>query len=83
MRIYFDHAATSSVRSEVKNFLSDKGNLEFFNPSSVHAEGQSSRSKINNARDIIASLIKSDPDNILLEFTIFFKFPFLSKTLQL
>mgnify|MGYP003969160349 CR=1 FL=1 len=65
MRIYFDHAATSSVRSEVKNFLSDKGNLEFFNPSSVHAEGQSSRSKINNARDIIASLIKSDPDNIL------------------
>ena len=65
MRIYFDHAATTPIRFEVQEFLSNHENLKFYNPSSVHVEGQKARSSINNARDLIASLLKSDPDNIL------------------
>ena len=39
MRIYFDHAATSPIRFEVQEFLSNHENLKFYNPSSVHVEG--------------------------------------------
>ena len=43
------------------------GNAEgFYNPSSVHQEGQRSRAQISKARDLISEILECQTENILL-----------------
>ncbi len=65
MRIYFDNAASTPIRSEVSRFLKSSDVEGFYNPSSVHQEGQKSKSKINQAREYISDILNCKTDNIL------------------
>ena len=65
MRIYFDNAASTPIRSEVSQFLKSSDVEGFYNPSSVHQEGQKSKSKINQAREYISDILNCETDNIL------------------
>ena len=65
MRIYFDNAASTPIRSEVSQFLKSSDVEGFYNPSSVHQEGQKSKSKINQAREYISDILNCKTDNIL------------------
>jgi len=65
MRVYFDNAASTPIRREVSNFLKSEDAEYFFNPSSIHQEGQKSRSKINQSREMVANIFKCETENIL------------------
>ena len=65
MRIYFDHAASSPVRKQVIDFFKSENFIDLCNPSSVHFEGQKTRAKINDARDLISSLLECNEENII------------------
>jgi len=65
MRVYFDNAASTPIRDEVGQFLKN-GNAEgFYNPSSVHQEGQRSRAQISKARELISEILDCQTENIL------------------
>ncbi len=65
MRVYFDNAASTPIRDEVGQFLKS-GNAEgFYNPSSVHLEGQRSRAQISKARELISEILECQTENIL------------------
>ena len=65
MRVYFDNAASTPIRDEVGQFLKS-GNAEgFYNPSSVHQEGQRSRAQISKARELISEILECQTENIL------------------
>lgn len=53
--VYFDNAATTRMRSEVIDHMSEVMKSEFGNPSSSHAYGRQSKSIIENCRKRIAS----------------------------
>ena len=65
MRIYFDHAASSPVRKQVIDFFTSENFIDLYNPSSVHFEGQKTRAKINDTRDLISSLLECNAENIV------------------
>ncbi len=65
MRVYFDNAASTPIRDEVSQFLKSGDAEEFYNPSSVHQEGQKSRIKINQARDLVSDIFECQTENIL------------------
>lgn len=52
--IYFDNAATTQIRDEVTQCISDVLKNEYGNPSSTHAMGRSSKSLLENCRREIA-----------------------------
>jgi cysteine desulfurase len=56
-RIYFDHAATTPLLPEVRQFLSETMESMYGNPSSTHAEGRASRSFIEEHRKNIATIL--------------------------
>jgi cysteine desulfurase len=56
-RIYFDHAATTPLLPEVRNFLNEIMGTIFGNPSSTHFEGRASRSFIEEHRKNIATIL--------------------------
>jgi cysteine desulfurase len=64
-RIYLDYAATTPTHPEVLEamlpFFSDK----FGNPSSIHSFGQEARAAMERAREQVAGLINSRPDEII------------------
>ncbi|MBN2442574.1 MAG: aminotransferase class V-fold PLP-dependent enzyme [Spirochaetales bacterium] len=62
--IYLDHNATTPLHPEVENELVRYFSL-FGNPSSMHTFGRKSREKIENVREIVASLINADTDEII------------------
>lgn len=62
--IYLDYNATTPIHPEVKKVLIDSFDL-YGNPSSLHSPGRSANSKIEEARESIAKLIKADPDEII------------------
>ena len=66
MRIYFDHAASSPLRKEVLEAFSSENSLNLYNPSSVHFEGQKTRAKINDVRDVISGFLECNSENIVL-----------------
>ena len=65
MEVYFDNAATTQIRKEVvdeiKNCLLDT----YGNPSSSHSFGRSAKSKLENARKVIAFHLNSSPQEII------------------
>lgn len=63
-RIYFDHNATTPIRTEVASVV--RRTLRTFgNASSPHREGKAARKILNSARAALASLINCDPDEIV------------------
>lgn len=64
-KVYFDHNATTPVRSEVKEamlpFLAEK----FGNPSSLHWAGREIRAYVEDAREQAAKLINAEPSEIV------------------
>ncbi|MCX7991251.1 MAG: cysteine desulfurase NifS [Proteobacteria bacterium] len=64
-KVYFDHNATTpihpKVRSAIEPFLGEK----FGNPSSIHWAGREVRAYVEEAREKVASLINSDPSEVI------------------
>ncbi|MEY3053440.1 MAG: hypothetical protein RLY31_3225 [Bacteroidota bacterium] len=54
MRIYLDNAATTALRPEVAEAMSESMRLHFGNPSSIHADGRLVRAALESARKTIA-----------------------------
>ena len=63
-KIYFDHAATTPISSEVLDYMYQILKNNFGNPSSIHQFGQSSRALIENARIQISKAIVCSPKEI-------------------
>ena len=64
-RIYLDHAATTPVRSEVREaMLPFLGDEAFGNPSSAHAFGRSARAAVEHARAQVAAAVGAEPAQV-------------------
>lgn len=64
-RIYLDHAATTPVRSEVREaMLPYLGDDAFGNPSSAHAFGRSARAAVEHAREQVARALGAEPRQV-------------------
>ncbi|MFK7895927.1 MAG: cysteine desulfurase family protein [Myxococcota bacterium] len=64
MRIYLDHNATTPVRPEVADAMHAVLREEYGNPSSVYAEGATTRAKIEAARAEVAALLGVEPAEV-------------------
>ena len=65
MNVYFDNAATTKVRDEVIDDISNVLKDCFGNPSSTHSFGRSAKSYIETSRKSIAKIINCDPGEII------------------
>ncbi|RIA09554.1 cysteine desulfurase [Flavobacteriaceae bacterium MAR_2010_72] len=64
-QIYFDSAATTQLRDEVINRMTNVLRSNFGNASSTHNYGRSSKSLIENSRKVIASYLNASPSEII------------------
>ena len=64
MKVYLDHAATTSVSKEVFQAMEPYFNKEFGNPSSLHNKGIKNRKAINYSRKTIAELLNCNHKEI-------------------
>ncbi len=62
--IYLDHAATTPIRSEVREGMIAILDGEFGNPSSAHAWGRRAATRLEEARDRVAEAIGADRSEI-------------------
>ncbi len=65
MNVYFDNAATTKVRDEVIDNMSNVLKDCFGNPSSTHSYGRSAKSYIETARKSIAKILNCDSGEII------------------
>ena len=65
MKIYADHAATTPVREEVYEAMAPYFKGIFGNPSSLYSIGREARKDIEESRNLIASTINADPEEII------------------
>lgn len=63
--IYFDNAATTPIRDEVINKMTDVMKNNFGNASSTHSFGRSSKSLVEDSRKQIASFFNVSPGEIV------------------
>lgn len=63
--VYFDNAATTQMRDEVINSMTEILKYNFGNPSSTHGYGRQSKSIIENCRKSIASHFKVSASEIV------------------
>jgi cysteine desulfurase len=63
--IYFDNSATTKIDQRVINEMIPYIETLYGNPSSLHMEGQKARRVIDKAREIIASYIGSDIQEVI------------------
>jgi len=63
--VYFDSAATTQLREEVIDYMSDVLKNEYGNPSSTHSYGRSSKSLLENARKEIAGYLNVSAAEII------------------
>ncbi|WP_411274943.1 cysteine desulfurase family protein [Daejeonella sp.] len=61
MRVYFDNAATTPIDKEVLKAMYEVMEMQFGNPSSIHAHGREARTVIEKARKKIAGLLHASP----------------------
>lgn len=59
MRVYFDNAATTPIAPEVIEAVSQAMRTLYGNPSSIHADGRTVRTAIEDARKTVAKYIQS------------------------
>jgi cysteine desulfurase len=64
-RIYFDHNATTAVDPAVLQVMMPYFSGEFGNASSIHTFGQKARAAVETAREQVADLIHSRPQEIV------------------
>lgn len=64
-RVYLDSAATTQMRQEVIDRMTQVMQLEYGNPSSTHSYGRSSKSIIETARKNIAKILNVTPAEII------------------
>lgn len=62
--IYLDHAATTPVRAEVRTAMEPFFDARFGNPSSTHRWGREARAALDEARERVAHVLGSQPDEI-------------------
>ena len=65
MKVYFDNAATTKVRDEVIDEISDVLKNCFGNPSSTHSYGRTAKSYIETSRKSIAKILNCEPGEII------------------
>ena len=65
MNVYFDNAATTSIRKEVIDKMSTVMKEVYGNPSSTHSFGRKSKAYIESARKSIASILNAEPQEII------------------
>ena len=65
MNVYFDNAATTPLRKEVIQSISNIMADCFGNPSSVHAFGRMAKTSVESARRGIAKLLNAEPQEII------------------
>ncbi|MDA8331907.1 MAG: cysteine desulfurase family protein [Candidatus Dormibacteraeota bacterium] len=63
--IYLDHAATTPVRSEVRDAMRPALEEVFGNPSSVHSAGRAGRALVDTARDQLAQVLGCRPREVV------------------
>ena len=63
--IYADYSATTPVRQEVLDAMTEVLKNDFGNPSSIHRFGKEAKRQLESARDKIASLINAKPEQII------------------
>jgi cysteine desulfurase len=63
-KVYIDYNATTPLAPEVKTSMIEDSEI-FANASSMHASGRLARSKIEQARNSVASLIGTDADSVI------------------
>ena len=64
-KVYLDNAATTKVRDEVINAITEVIKNDYGNPSSTHSYGRSSKAVIENSRKEIASLLNVSSSEII------------------
>ncbi|MCZ2153522.1 MAG: cysteine desulfurase [Bryobacterales bacterium] len=64
-RAYFDHNATTPLRTEVISAMTDALTGVYGNASSIHQDGQRARKLVEEARRAVASLLSVDPREIV------------------
>ncbi len=64
-KVYFDSAATTQLRDEVINCITEVLKTEYGNPSSTHSYGRSSKSLLENSRKEIAKLLNVSASEII------------------
>ena len=65
MKVYLDNAATTPLRSEVIELMTQSMSSTFGNPSSTHSFGRSAKSMIETARKSIAKHLNCEPQEII------------------
>ena len=65
MKVYFDNAATTPMRNEVIELMTQSMTTTFGNPSSTHGFGRSAKSIIETARKSIAKHLNCEPREII------------------
>ena len=63
--IYFDYNATTPLDADVRAAMLPYLDGLFGNPSSVHHVGQQARAALDNARDRVATVLKSKPSEVV------------------
>jgi cysteine desulfurase len=63
--VYFDYNATTPLDADVRAAMLPYLDSIFGNPSSVHHVGQQARAALDNARDHVATVLKSKPSEIV------------------
>lgn len=64
-QIYLDHAATTSVRPEVLEAMLPYFTVAYGNPSSVYSAAGAPREAVDQAREMVASVLGSKPGEII------------------
>ena len=65
MKVYFDNAATTPMRNEVIELMTQSMTTTFGNPSSTHGFGRSAKSIIETARKSVAKYLNCEPQEII------------------
>jgi len=63
--IYLDYNATTPLCDAARDAMEPYFSKHFGNPSSIHRAGRNARAAVDNARDKIAALIKTKPNEII------------------
>ena len=63
--IYLDNAATTPVLEEVVDIMTQTLSASFGNPSSIHSQGRTAKSIIENTRKSIAKELGAQPKEII------------------